>query len=242
MLTTVYRFKVSLFGDRAQPIGKLHRIIDIEENAPFDLLHELIFEAFDRYDPHTYKFLLTRSQVKNTGELFDCKEEVCDLRFAYGYEEVIAHDIFTYTIAEAGLKEKDIIYYWFDFGDDWLHRLRVEKIFTVDDEPEEGSYIAEVMKKVGKSPEQYAEDSVWTEENEAFDRAKLMTVLSMLGGHNAQAMTWAELEKFGVAEIMLQAGLVKPAKRSEDKIKLTAEGKAKAEKLQELFSLLGQGG
>lgn len=242
MPTTVYRFKVSLFGGRAQPINKLHRIIDIEENAPFSMLHELIFEAFDRHDPHACKFFLTRNPVKSIGELFDCKEEVSDLTFADLPEEMTAHDIFTYTIAEAGLKEKDCIYYWFDFGDDWFHRLRVEKILTVNEEPEENRYIAEVMKKVGESPEQYADDSVWTKEGEVFDRATLMTVLSMLGSHNAQDMTWEKLEEYGVDEAMLQAGLVKPAKNPEDKVKLTAEGKAKAEKLQELFALLGQGG
>ncbi len=53
---TMYRFKVSLIGPHEQPIGKLHRIIDVAGNAPFVVLHELIFEAFDRFDPHLFKF------------------------------------------------------------------------------------------------------------------------------------------------------------------------------------------
>ena len=40
---TMYRFKVSLIGTPEQPIGKLHRIIDVAGNAPFVVLHELIF-------------------------------------------------------------------------------------------------------------------------------------------------------------------------------------------------------
>ncbi|MBH5329651.1 hypothetical protein H9Q10_08225 [Eikenella sp. S3360] len=155
---TIYRFKVSLIGDHAQPVGKLHRILEISADAPFTALHGLIFDAFDRTDDHAFKFLLTRKEIDNEGELYDYPEEVS---FPALYEDfpppegVTVHDAATYRIQDAGLQEKDCIYYWFDFGDDWMHRLRLEKIFQAgDDYPEEG-YILEIAKKVGESPEQY---------------------------------------------------------------------------------------
>ena len=148
---TMYRFKVSLIGPHEQPIGKLHRIIDVAGNAPFVVLHELIFEAFDRFDPHLFKFMLTRKEAKSERDLFGCPEEVADLEFAqdFGDKGRTVHDVFTYTLDEAGLKEKEFIYYWFDFGDDWLHRLRLEKIFQInDDDVESKGWYAEIVKKV----------------------------------------------------------------------------------------------
>ena len=44
--------------------------------------------------------------------------------------------------------------YWFDFGDDWWHQINVEAI----EEEVPGVKLPRVMKRVGKSPPQYAEE------------------------------------------------------------------------------------
>ena len=44
--------------------------------------------------------------------------------------------------------------YWFDFGDDWWHQINVEAI----EEEVPGVMLPRVMKRVGKSPPQYAEE------------------------------------------------------------------------------------
>ena len=49
----LYRLRVSIMG-----IPKVYRIIEVAGNCTFDDLHEAIFEAFDRYDPHLYSFFL----------------------------------------------------------------------------------------------------------------------------------------------------------------------------------------
>ena len=54
MPINIYRFKISLIEYHAVPVNKLHRILDIAGNATFEDLHDLIFTAFDRYDPHLY--------------------------------------------------------------------------------------------------------------------------------------------------------------------------------------------
>ena len=165
---TLYRFKVSLAGWRAQPISKLHRIIELDGNAPFMVLHELIFEAFDRHEDHLFTFLLTREKVSGK-EIPDCDEEVTFIDDFFdefpSQRKKTVHDVLSYTIAEAGLKEKDAIYYWFDFGDDWLHRLYVEKIFTVEDDlPNEEGWLCRIASTVGTSPPQYSEDEECEEE------------------------------------------------------------------------------
>lgn len=58
----MYRLKVSLDFHRKVPMSKLHRIIELSENSTFELLHYQIFEAFERFEPHMYRFYLTRDK------------------------------------------------------------------------------------------------------------------------------------------------------------------------------------
>ena len=44
--------------------------------------------------------------------------------------------------------------YWFDFGDDWWHRINVD---AIDDNVAKGKY-PKVVKRVGKSSPQYADE------------------------------------------------------------------------------------
>lgn len=163
MPINIYRFKISLIEYHAVPANKLHRILDIAGNATFEDLHDLIFTAFDRYDPHLYQFILTREEAKSDHALYDCKERVLD---PYSMEDAdmmmdegdIAHNAATFTLDDAKLQEKDFIYYRFDFGDDWMHRLCLEKIYPLEaaaigDEP-----YAVIVKKVGESPAQYEDE------------------------------------------------------------------------------------
>ena len=78
MSINIYRFKISLIEYHAVPANKLHRILDIAGNATFEDLHDLIFTAFDRYDPHLYQFILTREEAKSDHALYSCKEQVLD--------------------------------------------------------------------------------------------------------------------------------------------------------------------
>ena len=164
----LYRLKVWLVGARAQPMSKLPRIIEISGNATFANLHELIFDAFDREDDHLYRFYLTRKEEPKSGDyLFqDCKEtvsrEIMDLDDLFADEEETdgehtEHLAAEYTLDDARLAEKDNIYYWFDFGDDWIHRIKIERILQdkspAAENPETWSGV--ILKKVGESPAQY---------------------------------------------------------------------------------------
>ena len=58
------------------------------------------------------------------------------------------------TIGDAGLEEKDVFHYLFDFGDDWWHRIRVQSIKVIKGGK---SKFISITKKVGESPPQYPE-------------------------------------------------------------------------------------
>jgi hypothetical protein len=47
----IYVFKVALFYAK-----RIYRKIAIEGDQPLDDLHQVIYEAFDRYDEHLYSF------------------------------------------------------------------------------------------------------------------------------------------------------------------------------------------
>ena len=57
---TIYKFKVSLDNDK-----RTYRHIEILGNQTLEKFHDIIFEAFDRDDPHLYTFLITRIATKN---------------------------------------------------------------------------------------------------------------------------------------------------------------------------------
>lgn len=145
----VYRLKVSIMG-----IPRLNRVIEATGNCTFDDLHEAIFAAFDRYDPHLYSFFITKSDSKSMRTIVDAPEITHpqnrdDLR-GFGKRKLSAA---RKRIGEVGLAEKDVFHYWFDFGDDWWHRIRVESIA-----PAAGNRKRiQVVKAVGQSPPQYPE-------------------------------------------------------------------------------------
>ena len=143
----VYRLRVSIMG-----ISKVYRIIEVSGNCTFDDLHEAIFEAFDRYDHHLYSFFLTRKDTQNIHSIYDAPEithpQATQDPFGFGTPKKSAARA---KIDDAGLKEKEVFHYWFDFGDDWWHRIRVQ---SVRESPSKKKHI-QMVKWVGESPPQY---------------------------------------------------------------------------------------
>jgi hypothetical protein len=145
----LFQLRVSIVG-----VPKVYRIIDASENCTFEDLHETIFGAFNRYDPHLYSFLITKSDTKNFRTIWSAPEithpENTEDFMGFGEKKM---SVATIKIGDVGLKEKDVFHYLFDFGDDWWHRIRVQSI-------RKGAFRREhkhimVVKSVGSSPPQY---------------------------------------------------------------------------------------
>ncbi len=240
----MYRLKISLIGYHQQPIRELHRIIDVAENTPFAVLHDYIFMAFDRFDEHLYKFYLTRKEVKNPHQLYDCNETVLmaeDMMYERAGSDVNDADVFT--IGEADLQEKEFMYYWFDYGDDWVHRIRVEKIFYIEDEDPTGDgYYIDIRKKVGESPAQYDDDSVWNTDNEeAMAQQIMMVLVGMVMPDMPQQMLVGDLKVVNIFDTMLESKLIEPPKDPNDydeKVKLTEQGELKGQMMLALMDKL----
>ena len=153
-----YLFKVALMYNK-----RIYRNIEILENQTLADLHEMIFYAFDRYDEHLYSFFLTRRSTRSTRTIYDSPEYThpMALQQDYGFGFKKQYNAAEANIGKLGLKEKDKLYYLFDFGDEWWHELTVLKTQgAAESEPH-----PKIVKKAGESPDQYPD---YEEEEDEF--------------------------------------------------------------------------
>jgi hypothetical protein len=119
-----------------------------------DALHLAIFDAFDREDAHLYEF-----QIGG-------KEPMDRKAVKYG----IAPDLGrpgdksakSAAIAALNLKPGSSFFYWFDFGDDWWHEIRLLAVNS----PEKGNgRYPRIVERKGESPPQYVDWDAEEDEN-----------------------------------------------------------------------------
>ena len=127
---------------------EISRTIQIRGDQTLEDLQQAIFEAFDRFDDHMYEFQFGKGPNDPKGKRYV-------LPHAFDpHEANVAGDVAETAIAALGLKVDQSFGYWFDFGDDWWHQINV---VSIDDQKPKGKY-PKVVKRVGKSPPQYADE------------------------------------------------------------------------------------
>lgn len=145
---TVFVFKVALQVDK-----KIWRRIAVRSDQTLEDLHDVIFDAFERYDEHLYSFYLPPAGSKGRRAMMDAVEYTSPFMFEepdfFGWAE--PQDASQTTIAMLGLEPKRRLRYLFDFGADWWHEVTVEHI---DGIPDAAKY-PRVVESRGDSPPQY---------------------------------------------------------------------------------------
>ena len=134
------------------PVGEkfankvVSRTIEIRGDQTLEQLHHAIFEAFDRFDEHLYEFQLGKRPFDPEGPNYGIPDPH-EHNKGYG-------DARMTTLDALDLKPDRVFGYLFDIGDEWFHQIQVERIEhaipTVT--------YPRVIKRVGKSPPQYAEN------------------------------------------------------------------------------------
>lgn len=144
----VYRFKVSLFYDK-----RTYRQIDILGSQTLVDLHEIIFDAFDRYDEHLYSFFLTRKIQKSTRKISESDEYSLPSSFDDNpfFRKKKKQDVKKTKIAFLHLNVKEKMYYLFDYGDEWWHEITLLSTYNSN----KSLGFPKLIKKVGDSPDQY---------------------------------------------------------------------------------------
>lgn len=157
---SLFTLEVSLIGGpvteefvRQNPL--VSRTIQIRGSQTLEDLHNAIFDAFDRDDEHLYAYEFGKRPLERNAKKYVTKYEL-EGPFADEVDhEGLVHDT---TIGALDLKPRQAFFYWFDFGDDWWHKI---KVVSIEEGASEGKY-PRVTKKVGDSPPQYPH---WDEED-----------------------------------------------------------------------------
>lgn len=146
----LYILKVALSHSK-----RIWRRIEITGNQSLDQLHETIFSAFDRYDPHMYSFYLTKPGSKARDRFANAPEYTHPYAVEedsdWGHKKL--HDASITNISNLNLRVKDTFEYLFDFGDEWLHEITVERVLDIFPK---GDY-PKIKERKGESPPQYPE-------------------------------------------------------------------------------------
>lgn len=146
----VYIFKVAL-----KDAKRISRRIAVRGDQTLDQFHNIIFQAFDRYDPHLYSFYFPKPGARGRARMRDAVEYTHPFVLEdapFGDRDL--HNAAAAKLEELNLETGQTFDYLFDFGDDWLHEIKVEK---TDGEVEPGHY-PRILEKRGESPPQYPSD------------------------------------------------------------------------------------
>jgi hypothetical protein len=141
---------------RENPV--ISRTIEIRGDQTLAQLHRAIFAAFDREDEHMYEF-----QVGGKGPMDpQARRYVLPMDMDDPFGDVKpAGEVNRTAIGSLGLRTGETFGYWFDFGDDWWHRIEVLAVEQRAPPPRTRSGVPRVTKRIGQSPPQYAD---WDEE------------------------------------------------------------------------------
>ncbi len=123
---------------------QISRVIEIRGDQTLEQLHQAIFKAYDREEAHLYEFQFGKHPYDPNGPNYGIPDSP-KKKNGYG-------DARTTKLDDLGLKPERVFGYWFDFGDDWFHQVQVDRI----EEAIPTVTYPRVIKRVGKSPPQYA--------------------------------------------------------------------------------------
>lgn len=115
----VYQFKISI--DDINPL--IWRQIQVPETYSFWDLHVAIQDVMPWQDYHLHRFEIVDPCTKMKVEIGIPDEEWMDSKELPGWEQKIA-DYFS--------MENNSADYIYDFGDDWYHKIKLEKILARD--------------------------------------------------------------------------------------------------------------
>ena len=135
----------------------ISRTIQIREDQTLEELHWAVFDALDRYDEHLYEFQLGKRPRDPNAKCYLAPEALDGDFF-----DADKGDASETTIGSLGLRTRQNFWYWFDYGDDWWHKITV---LPIEKDTPRGKY-PKVTKRVGKSPPQYPD---WDEDEDMDD-------------------------------------------------------------------------
>ena len=124
---------------------QMRRDIEIRGDQTLENLHEILFQAFDRFEEHLYEFQLGERPFDPEGPNYGIPDMSSDKNYG---------DARKTTLDSLPLALHRVFGYLFDFGDEWFHQISVEKI----EQSIPTITYPRITKRIGKSPPQYADE------------------------------------------------------------------------------------
>ena len=143
----------------------MSRTIEMLGSQTLGHLHDAIYNAFDRGDEHMYEFQVGgKKPMDRKAARYTLKDA---MEGSFGDDEAGNAD--RTAIGSLGLKTRQSFFYWFDFGDDWWHRISVVSI----GQKAPGVKYPRVTQVVGKSPPQYPGEEEDDDEDDEDDEVEV---------------------------------------------------------------------
>lgn len=127
---------------------EVSRTIEIRGDQTLEDLHFAIYDAYDRDDEHMYEFQFGKRPMDRKGTRYAMS---IAMENPFGDIDEPAGCVDETTLDSLGLTPRSQFFYWFDFGDDWWHKI---KVLTISDEVPSVKF-PRVTQRVGNSPPQY---------------------------------------------------------------------------------------
>jgi len=145
----LYRMNVMIIG-----ISRVLRGFEVSGACTFEQLHEAIFHAFNRHDERTYAFYVTKAASEDRKTWMDAPLIIAsdNARVSAGKGQDCRSASGT-TVASAALAAEDVLYYLFDFKEEWWHRVEVKALVDQEDTMEP----IRLVESIGGAPEQHKE-------------------------------------------------------------------------------------
>lgn len=162
----IYTLEVAVMGGPmtdefldANPV--VARTIVMLGDQTLEALHWAIFDAFGRDDDHMYEFQFGAEPMEPDAARYVMAEDDSD-----GYMDKPAAGLAPRTtLDDLDLTTGKVFFYWFDFGDDWWHAI---KVAAIDLGTPAGEY-PQVVARTGANPPQYPHLDDEYEDDEEFD-------------------------------------------------------------------------
>lgn len=153
---TLYRLSVELIGvpptaeEFMEANPGIVREIEIAGDQTLDQLHRAVFSAFDREDMHAYEFQFAERPMAPGAKRYPHPQVAA---VSGDDTDGLVRPATEVTLDELDLTAGKDFFYWFDFGDDWWHRVTVVEV----GQTEPRRKYPRVSAKRGPSPPQYGE-------------------------------------------------------------------------------------
>lgn len=122
----VATFRMRADLDGAQP--SIWRLLDLRSDLPLDALHQVIQVAFDWTDSHLHRFSIGGRPFRDGSQQFLCPYDAEEGEEADDGWPLASEVRLDETMHDAG----DLLYYVYDYGDNWELTLRLEEVLPAE--------------------------------------------------------------------------------------------------------------